>query len=82
MLGFAKVEKKLVSKKNSLLPFIDAGKTMEKVIGKRATDGRDLRVVEHLQCGKHCVDVLYLVSHLIIKTHMIIYFFFQELLGN
>lgn len=53
-VGFCQGREKLVSKKNSLLPFINTGKTMEKIIEKRVTDRRELRVVEHLQCGRHC----------------------------
>lgn len=36
------------------------------------TGRTELGVAEYLQHGRHCVDVLYLASHLIIKTHMII----------
>lgn len=38
MLGFAKVGQKLVSKKNSLFPFINIGKIMEEIIEKKVTE--------------------------------------------
>lgn len=49
---------------------------MEEIIEKKVTGRGELRVVEYLQCGRHCADVLYLVCHLIIKTHMLISIFF------
>lgn len=45
---------------------------MEEIIEKKVTGRRELRVVEYLQCGRHCAGVLYLVSHSIIKTRMLI----------
>lgn len=71
MLGFAEI-KNWLAKKNSFFPSIYIGKAMEEVIEKRVTGRTELGVAEYLQHGRHCVDVLYLAFHLIIKTHMII----------
>lgn len=64
------------AKQNRLRPFTHIEKTMEKIIETRVISKRELQVVEHLQYGRYCADVIYLASHLTIKTHTILSFFF------